>query len=125
MHRTPGSPVAVVNAIALTIATVLTGAWESSGHGHEPAVANAPSCAADHDSEAAPAGARATVGEAASLHGHSCVACKLGRSQTAAERNKSTVGSPDRLAAAVSPRDVNRPRSGDSWQRTARGPPTS
>ncbi len=124
MRRTPGSPVAVVNAIALTIATVLTGAWESSGHGHDPAAANAAYCAADHDNEAAPAGVRATVGEATSAHGHSCVACKLGRWQTAAERRKSTVGSPYRLAAAVGPWDANRPTSGDFSQRTARGPPT-
>ena len=125
MRRTLDSTLSFACALGLALATLLTGAWDLSGHGHDPVAANAAYCAVDHETEAAPAGTRATVGEAASLHEHSCVACKLGRSQTMAERKQSTGRSLDRLTAAVGPRNVDGPRSGEARQQTARGPPLS
>lgn len=124
MFRRSGSPVAIVNALALMIATLLAGAWKSSGHGHDLAAANAAYCAVDHEVEGV-AGNRATVAEAASLHDHSCVVCKLGRSQGPAEQRKSAAGTLDRGSAGPGFGDGESPRNGESWQHTARGPPGS
>ncbi len=121
-HRT-GSPLAIVNALALTLATLLTGAWDANGHGHEAAAANAAYCAADHEAEATGAASRGAVSKAAPLHDHSCVACKLGRSKVA-EAAKASGASPlDLSSAAARPAAEGRPKSGEHWQQTARGPP--
>ena len=121
-HRT-GSPLAIVNALALTFATLLTGAWDANSHGHEAAAANAAHCAVDHEAEATGATSRGAVTKAAPLHDHSCVACKLGRSKIA-EAAKASGASPlDLPSAAARPADEGRPRSGEHWQQTARGPP--
>ncbi len=125
MFRRPGSPVAVVSALALTIATLLAGAWDSSGHGHDLAAASAAYCAVDHEAEGAAASDRATVGEAASLHDHSCVACKLGRSQPPAEHRRSIAAALDLVSAGPGSGNGESPRNGESWQHTARGPPRS
>lgn len=121
-HRT-GSPLAIVNALALTIATLLAGAWDASGHGHDAADANAAYCAIDHEAEATGAASRATVTKAAPLHDHSCVACKLGRSKIA-EAGKASGTSPlDLSSAAARPVDDGKPEGGEHWQQVARGPP--
>ncbi len=125
MFRRPGSPVATVSALALTIATLFAGAWDSSGHGHDLAAANAAYCAADHETEGAAASTRATVGEAESLHDHSCVACKLGRSQGPAEKKKAAAGTLDRVSSRLGSGYGESPRNGEAWQHTARGPPRS
>ena len=122
LHRT-SSPLAIVNALALTIATLLAGAWDASGHGHDAADANAAYCAVDHEAEATGARSRGTVSKAAPLHDHSCVACKLGRSKIA-EAGKASGASPlDLLSAAARPAKEGKPNSGEHWQQTARGPP--
>lgn len=125
MFRRPGSPAAIVNALALTIATLLAGTWDTSGHGHDLAAANAAYCAVDHEAEAGAPSRRATVGEATSLHDHSCVACKLGRSQGPAEQKKSATGTLDRVSARLGFGHGESPRNGEAWQHTARGPPRS
>ncbi len=121
-HRT-GSPLAIVNALALTITTLLTGAWDANGHGHEAAAANAAYCAVDHEAEATRATSRGTVSKAAPLHDHSCVACKLGRSKIAEAAKASSASPLDLSSAAATPADEGRPKSGEHWQQTARGPP--
>lgn len=121
-HRI-GSPLAIVNALALTIATLLAGAWDTSGHGHDAAEAKAAYCAVDHDAEATGATSRGAISKAAPLHDHSCVACKLGRSKIA-EAGKAPGTSPlDLSSAAARPANEGQPESGEHWQQTARGPP--
>jgi hypothetical protein len=123
MLRQTGSPLAIVNALALTLATLLAGAWDASGHGHDAAEANAAYCAVDHDVEATGATSRGTISKAAPLHDHSCVACKLGRSKIA-EAGKASGTSPlDLSSAAARPVDGGKPRSAEYWRQTARGPP--
>ncbi len=121
-HRT-GSPLAIVKALALTLATLLTGAWDANGHGHDAAAANVAYCAVDHEAEATGPASRGTVSKAAPLHDHSCVACKLGRSKIAEAANASSASPLDLSSAAARPTDEGRPKSGEHWQQTARGPP--
>ena len=121
----PGSPAAAATALALAIATLLAGGWDASGHGHDPAAASAAWCTADHEAEGAAAGSLATVGKAGSLHQHSCVACSLGRSQAPAEPRKSIAAPLDPVSAGPGRSGGGSPRNGESWHRTARGPPRS
>ena len=121
-HRT-GSPLAIVNALALTLATLLAGGWDASGHGHDAAEANAAYCAIDHDAEANGAAGRGTVSKAAPLHDHSCVACKLGRSKIAETGKSSGISPLDLSSAAARPANEGKPEGGEHWRQTARGPP--
>ena len=123
MLRSSGSPLAIVNALALTVATLLAGAWDSSGHGHDLAAANAAYCTADHEAEATGAGSRAAFSHAAPLHDHSCVACNLGRSKIVEERKTSIAGLLDLSSAATGSENGGCPISGERWRHTARGPP--
>ena len=123
MLRRAGSPLAIVNALALTLATLLAGAWDSSGHGHDLAAANAVYCAVDHEAEASGAARRAAVSQAAATHDHSCVACNLGRSKIVEERKTSIAGPLDLSSAAPGSDHGSGPSSGERWQHTARGPP--
>lgn len=123
MLRRAGSPLAIVNALALTLATLLAGAWDSSGHGHDLAAANAAYCAVDHETEAGSAGNRAAVSQAAALHDHSCVACNPGRPKIVEERKTPIAGLLDVSSAAAGIESEGCPTSGEYWQRTARGPP--
>ena len=125
MFRRPGSLVAVVNALALTIATLFAAVWDTGGHGHGAVAATAAHCAVDHEAGGTASSGRAMVGAAASLHEHSCVACKLGRSQATAEPRKAVAGKADRVSTPFAARDGENPRNGESWQYTARGPPRS
>ena len=118
-----GSPLAVVNALALTIATLLAGAWDASGHGHQTTSASAFHCAVDHESEGAAPTSRATVGGAATLHDHSCIACQLGRSTTTASGKVPGARPLDLPSAVERPEGARRPVGGEQRQRTARGPP--
>ena len=123
MLRRPGSPLAIVNALALTLATLLAGAWDSSGHGHVLAAANAAYCAVDHEAEAGGAAGRAAVSQAAATHDHSCVACNLGRSKIVEERKTSIAGLLDLPSAATGSENGGCPTGGERWRHTARGPP--
>ena len=118
-----GSPLTFVNALALTIATLLTGAWDASGHGHQTTVASASHCAVDHESEGAGPTSHTTVGGAATLHDHSCIACQLGRSTTTASGKVSGAIRLDLPSAVETPEGAQRPEGGEQRQRTARGPP--
>lgn len=121
MFRRQASPAAIVHALALTLAVLLAGAWDSGGHGHDRAAANA--AAVDHESEAAGDAGRAAVSQAAALNDHSCVACNQGRSKTVEERNASIAGHLDPSSAATGSENGGRPTSGERWRQTARGPP--
>ncbi|MXX76242.1 MAG: hypothetical protein F4210_12430 [Holophagales bacterium] len=123
MLRRAGSPLAVVNALALTLATLLAGAWDSSGHGHDLAAANAAYCAVDHEAEASGAASRAAVSQAAAPHDHSCVACKLGRTKSVEDRKTSIAGPLDLSSTASGSDHGPGPRSGEGWRQTPRGPP--
>lgn len=123
MLRRTGSPLAIVNALALTFATLLAGAWDTSGHGHDLAAANAAYCAVDHEAEAGGAASRAAVSQAAATHDHSCVACNLGRSKIVEERKTSIAGLLDLSSAATKSENAGCPTSGERWRHTARGPP--
>ncbi len=123
MPRQTGSPLAIVNALALTLATLLAGAWDTSGHGHDAAEGNAAYCAVDHDAEATGATSRGTVSKAAPLHDHSCVACKLGRSKIAETGKASGASALDLSSAAARPANEGKPEGGKHWRQTARGPP--
>ena len=119
----PGSPLAIVNALALTCATLLTGAWDANNHGHDAVETNAAHCTVDHDAEATAAANHATVSTAAALHDHSCIACQLGRATTT--QNGTVPGAkPLDLPSAV-PRQESESgfASGERRPRTARGPP--
>ena len=123
MLRRPGSPLAVLNALALTAATLFAGAWDSSGHGHDPIAANAAWCVADHEAEASGAAGRTALGQAAAAHDHSCVACQLGRTKTVEDRKASIDRPFDHSSPASGADDGTGPRSGERRLQTARGPP--
>ncbi len=118
-----GSPLAFVNAVALTLATVLTGAWHASGHGHEATAANASHCTVDHEAEAAAPSVHATVRGAAALHDHSCLACQIGRAMTTAGGKVPSAKPPVPASAAEWPEGAHRAEGGERRQRTALGPP--
>lgn len=125
MLRRAGSPLAVVNAVALTTVTLLTGAWDLSGHGHDVIATNAAYCVVDHEADAYGIAGGTTLGQAAAPHDHSCVACKLGRTKTVEDR-KTTIAGPLDLSSAASGADRGSgPSSGERWRQTARGPPLS
>ncbi|MXW00627.1 MAG: hypothetical protein F4X59_09365 [Holophagales bacterium] len=123
MLRWAGSPLAVVNALALTTATLLTGAWDLSGHGHDVIATNAAYCVVDHEAETSGIAGGTTLGQAAAPHDHSCVACKLGRTKTVEDRRTSIAGPLDLSSAAPGSDHGPGPRSGEGWRQTARGPP--
>lgn len=119
----PGSPVAIVNALALTCATLLAGAWDANSHGHDAVETNAAHCTVDHDAEAAAAPSYATISTAAPLHDHSCIACQLGRATTN-QVGKGLAAKPlDLPSTALRSEGPGRFESGEHRQRTARGPP--
>ena len=121
-HRT-ASPLAIVNALTLTLATLLAGAWDANGHGHEAPAANAASSAVDHEAEATGAKSRSAVSKAGPLYDHSCIACKLGRFKIA-EAGKASGASPLGLSSTPTrTASEDEPQSGEQWQQTARGPP--
>ncbi len=123
MSLRSGSPLAVVHALALTTATLLTGAWDLSGHGHDPVAANASRCVADHEGEAAGILGDAMLAQAAAPHEHSCVACQFGRTKTVEDR-KSSTASPLDLSFTASGSDHGPGSSrGERWRQPARGPP--
>ncbi|MDE2921439.1 MAG: hypothetical protein OYL92_06445 [Acidobacteriota bacterium] len=123
MLRRAGSPLAVVNALALTAVTLLTGAWDLSGHGHDVVAASAAYCVVDHEAETSGIAGGTTLGQAAAPHDHSCVACKLGRTKTVEDR-KTSIARPLDLSSTASGSDHGAgPSRGERWQHTARGPP--
>ena len=122
MLRRPGSPLAIFSALALTTATLLTGAWEASGHGHDTIATNVAYCVVDHEAEVSGTTGRTTLGQAAAPHDHSCVACKLGRTKTIEDR-KTSIASLDLFPAASRSDYRPGPSTGERWQQTARGPP--
>ena len=123
MLRRPGSPLAVFNALALTTATLFAGAWDLSGHGHDPIAANAAWCVVDHEATASGPAGRTALSQAAAPHDHTCVACQLGRTKTVEDRRASIDGPLDLSSAASVSDDGTGPRSGERWRQTARGPP--
>jgi len=123
MLRRSTSPLAVICALALTTATLLTGAWEAYGHGHEAARSSTEDCTVAHDAEPTGATDQATVRGSAPLHDHSCVACKLGRSKTAESGRTFGVSPLGSWSTAARPVNDGGQRSGERWQQTARGPP--
>ncbi len=122
MLRRPGSPIAVFSALALTTATLLTGAWEASGHGHDKVETNVAYCVADHEAEASGIADGTTLGQATAPHDHSCVACKLGRTRTV-EDGRSSIAGLDLFPAESGSDHRPGPSTGERWQQTARGPP--
>lgn len=123
MLRRPGSALAVFSAFALTTATLLTGAWHGSGHGHDTIATNIAYCVADHEAETSGITGGTTLSQAAAPHDHSCVACKLGRTKTVEDR-KASIARPLDLSPAASASDRRPgPSTGERWQQAARGPP--
>lgn len=119
----PGSPLAIVNALALTCAILLAGAWDANNHGHDAVETNATHCTVDHDAEASAVANHVTVGTAAATHDHSCIACQLGRATTN-QVGKGLGAKPlDLPSAAPRSEGTSRFESGEHRQRTARGPP--
>ena len=120
-HRSH-SPLVIVSALALTIATFLT----ASGvvcHLHDaPAESNAWS-ALDRETEATGATNGASLGNAAAPHEHSCVACRTAGSKPN-EVGRSSVARPLDLATAVArPENDGGVSRGESRPQAARGPP--
>ncbi|MXW02818.1 MAG: hypothetical protein F4X59_04675 [Holophagales bacterium] len=118
-----GSPLALVNALALTCAILLAGAWDANNHGHEAVEPNATHCTVDHDAEVSAAASHATVGTAAAAHDHSCVACQLGRATTNQVGKGLATKPMDLPSTALRSEGPGRFESGEHRQRTARGPP--
>ena len=123
MLRQPGSPLAVVDAVALTTVTLLTGAWALSGHGHDVIPTSAAYCVVDHEADTSGVAGGTTLGQAAAPHDHSCVACKLGRTKSVEDRKTSVAGPLDLSSAASGSDHGSGPSSGERWRHTARGPP--
>ncbi len=128
MRRRSDSPrsnslLSTVSALGLTVATLFSGAWEASGHGHDPATENAGRCTVEYDAEIARSPNRAVITSAAAPHDHSCLACELGRSKTTANGGAAGLSPRDRLPAAEGIPSKGRPQTGERWQQTARGPP--
>ncbi len=120
-HRSH-SPLVIVNALALTIATLVTGAWDAGCHDHDAAASYA-WCAVEHEAEATGATNHASLGNAAAPREHSCVACRLGSSKPA-EVGRSSVSRPlDLASAAARPENDGSARRGAPRQQAARGPP--
>lgn len=120
----PGSPVAFVNALALTSAILLAAAWDANNHGHDAVETSATHCTVDHDAEASAAASHATVGSAAATHDHSCIACQIGRATTN-QIGKGLGAKPlDVSSAAPRPESEGGFASGERRPQTARGPPT-
>lgn len=119
----PGSPLAIVNALALTCATLLTGAWNANNHGHDAVETSAAQCTVDHEAEANVAAGHATVSTAAAMHDHSCIACQLGRATTGQIGKHPGANPLDVPAAAPRPESEGGFASGEHRPRTARGPP--
>ena len=120
-HRSH-SPLVIVNALALTIAT-LVAAWDVVCHDHYgPAASNAWS-ATDREVEATAATDHASLGNAAAPHEHSCVACRTASSKPN-EVGRSSEARPLDLATAVArPENDGSARRGESRPQAARGPP--
>lgn len=74
-HRSR-SPLAIVNALALTIAT-LVAASDAGCHDHDAPEANAWAAIGD-EAEATGATNHASLASASAPHEHSCVACEAG-----------------------------------------------
>lgn len=118
------SPLAIVNALALTIATLVTGAWDAGCHDHDAPAASTAWCTIDHEAEATGATNHASLGNASAPHEHSCVACRLGCSKTA-EIGRNSVARPlDLASTAARPENDGSARRGAPRQQAARGPPT-
>ena len=117
------SPLVIVNALALTIATLLTGAWDAGCHDHDvPAASNA-WCTIDHEAEAADAANHASLGNASAPHEHSCVACRLGSSKSAEIGRNSASRPLDLASTAARPENDGSAKRGAPRQQPARGPP--
>lgn len=123
LNRT-GSPLAIVNALALTCATLLTGAWDASNHGHDVVETNTTHCTVDHDAEATVAPSHATVTTAARVHDNFCIACQLGCATTSQIGQAPDAKPLDLPSAAPRPDSAGRFESDERRPRTARGPPT-
>lgn len=121
--RRSHSPLVIVNALALTIATLFTGAWDAGCHDHDAPAAVDAWCTDDHEAEATGATNHASLGNAAKPHEHSCAACRIGSSKSA-EVGKNTVSRPlDLASTAAGPKNDGSARRGAPRQQAARGPP--
>ena len=117
------SRLAIVNAFALTIATLVTGAWDAGCHDHDAPAASYAWCTVDHEAEAAGATNHASLGSAAAPHEHSCVACRIGSSKSA-EIGRNSVSTPlDDASASAWAENDGGARRGAPRQQAARGPP--
>ena len=119
--RQSHSPLVIVNALALTIATLLA-AWDVVCNDNDAAASNAWS-AIDREAEATGATNGPRLGNAAAPHEHSCVACRT-ESSKPNEVGRSSVARPlDLVAAVARPENDGNARRGESRPQAARGPP--
>ena len=115
-------PLVIVNALALTIATLLTASGVVCCLHDAPAASNAWSTL-DREAEATGATNGARLGNAAAPHEHSCVACRT-ESSKPNEVGRSSVARPlDLVAAVARPENDGNARRGESRPQAARGPP--
>ncbi|MYJ25046.1 MAG: hypothetical protein F4080_05765 [Holophagales bacterium] len=126
-HRSH-SPLVIVNALALTIATLVTGAWDAGCHDDD---ASTPSnvcdawCPTDREAEATAATNHASLDNASAPNEHSCVACRIGSSKSA-EIGRDSVSRPlDLASAAARPDNDGSASRGAPRQQAARGPPSA
>ncbi|MCY3965357.1 MAG: hypothetical protein OXG83_09965 [Acidobacteria bacterium] len=122
-HRSR-SPLIIINALALTIVTLVTGAWDTVCHDDDAPVSNA-RFAIGNEAEATGATNHTSLASASAPHEHSCVACRIGSSKSA-EIGRSSVSRPlDLASAAARPENDGSARRGATRQQAARGPPQS
>lgn len=119
--RQSHSPLVIVNALALTIATLLA-AWDVVCNDNDAAASNAWSTL-DREAEATGAANHARLGNAAVPDEHSCVACRTAGSKPN-EVDRSSVARPlDLVTAVARPENDGNARRGESRPQAARAPP--
>ena len=120
-HRSH-SPLVIVNALALTIATLVTGAWDTVCHDDDVPAGNV-RFAIGNEAEATGATNHASLASASAPHEHSCVACRIGSSNSAAIGRSSVSRPLDLASTAARPENDGSARPGAPRQQAARGPP--
>ena len=120
-HRSH-SPLVIVNALALTVVT-LVAASDAGCHDHDEPAARDARYAINQEAAASGAANPASLASAEAPHEHSCVACRIGCSKSAEIARNSASRPLDLASAAARPENDGSARRGAPRLQAARGPP--